>query len=140
MAFPTLGVPRRRTEFWVVLPAVVMIFADAIVTLALQPAAYWAESFLNRTEDSPLGSALLAGHPAWFAVFVVLWAAFVVLLVGRLRDPWKHMLALTIVVGHTAGLYSWLGHRIYFLTLPLFLFVGIMTIACWQQAQPGSLR
>ena len=86
-------------------------------------------------EQSPLGAVILGGHPAFFAGFILIWVLIVVLLVARLRHPWNKAMALAVVVGHTAGIYGWLVLRNYWYTIPTFILVGILTVACWQKAE-----
>lgn len=125
---------QRRPRFWIVLPALLLILADAALTLLFQPASYWNLAYINRIETSPLGSAILARHPALFAAFILAWILAVVLLQLLLREPWNRASALAVVVGHTAGIYGWLVTRDYWFTIPTFVLVGILTVACWRTA------
>ena len=59
---------------------------------------------------------------------------------ARLPHPWNKALALAVVVGHTAGIYGWLALRNYWYTIPTFILVGILTVACWQKAEPLGER
>jgi hypothetical protein len=125
----------QPARFWIVLPAVILILADTLMTFLFQPASYWAEGYANRVEQSPLGAAILGGHPTLFAGFILIWILIVVLLVARLRHPWNKAMALAVVAGHTAGIYGWLVLRNYWYTIPTFILVGILTVACWQKAE-----
>jgi hypothetical protein len=86
-------------------------------------------------ETSPLGAAALSLHPAAFALVILVYLAVVVALVLRLGQPWNRALALSVVVGHTAGIYGWFVIRNYWYAIPTFLLVGIMTVLSWQRAE-----
>jgi hypothetical protein len=118
-----------------VLPAVLLIVGDGVVTLLLQPAAYWTESYALAIERSPLGLRVLTTHPVAFVIFMLIWLVFIVAVVELLHRPWNRALVLTVVVGHTAGLYGWLAPRNYWATLPMFVIVGVMTTLCWSKAE-----
>jgi hypothetical protein len=139
---PARPVPRLtdRARFWVVLPSTLLILADLMVTLVLQPASYWAGVYRDRSERSPLGAALLTAHPAVFTFFMLGYAVVVILLVSYLRRPWDRALALAVVVGHTAGIYGWLAPRNYWSMIPFFLLVGALTVLCWRRADASPER
>ena len=35
-------------RFWIVLPAVILLLADTLMTFLFQPTSYWAEGYANR--------------------------------------------------------------------------------------------
>jgi hypothetical protein len=121
-------------SLWIVLPSVVVTLADWVATFIFQPIAYWAGTFAARNEISPLGNGLLSIHPVAFSVFMVIYIIFIVVLVFLLKPPWNKVVALTVVVGHTAGIYGWLKDRCYWSAMPVFFLVGLMTVFCWQKA------
>ena len=124
----------RQPRFWIGLPAILLIMADAATTLAFQSRSYWAGRYTDQIETSPLGAAFLGWHPALFAFSILVWALFIVALLAWLPRPLNKALSLAVVVGHTAGIYGWLVLRNYWYVIPVFLFVGILTVACWQRA------
>jgi hypothetical protein len=105
-----------------------------VTTFILQPSIYWTGAYQTHEEISPLGSAILRIHPAAFAAFISAWAIIVLLLVGLLREPWNRVIALAVVVGHTAGIYGWLDVRSYWSTIPIFIAVAAITVLCWRKA------
>jgi hypothetical protein len=131
---------RRRTSFWLVLPAIVCTLADWAATFIFQPPAYWTGAFEARSEISPLGRGLLSIHPVAFSVFMIAWILIIVILVFTLKNPWNKVVALVVIIGHTAGIYGWLKDRSYWSAFPVFLFVGLMTVLCWQKADENHRR
>jgi hypothetical protein len=129
-----------RERFWVVLPSTLLILADLIVTLVLQPVSYWAGVYSDRAERSPLGAAMLTAHPALFPLFMLGYLVVVIVLVSCLRRPWDRALALAVVVGHTAGIYGWLAPRNYWSMIPMFLLIGALTVLCWRRADASPER
>jgi hypothetical protein len=124
----------RRPRFWIVLPAILLILADAAVTFLFQPSIYWTGAYQDYEEISPLGSAILRIHPAAFIAFILVWVAIVLLIVALVREPWNRVVSLAVIIGHTAGIYGWLDGRSYWSTIPIFIAVAALTILCWRQA------
>ena len=122
-------------RFWIVLPAAILILADGMLTFLFQPTSYWADGYANRIERSPLGAAILGSHPALFAGFILIWILLVVLLVARLHPsgtrlwPWPSLWDTR--PASTGGLVE----RNYWYTIPTFILVGVLTVACWQKAE-----
>ena len=126
---------RHLASLWLVLPAVVVTLADWAVTFFLQPPAYWTGAFEARSEISPLGYRLLGIHPLVFSAFMAIYILVIVALVLFLKSPWNKVVALVVIVGHTAGIYGWLKDRSYWSAIPVFFLVGLMTVLCWQKAE-----
>jgi hypothetical protein len=125
---------RHHASLWLVLPAIVVTLADWAVTFFFQPPAYWTGAFEARSEISPLGHGLLGIHPLVFSAFMVIYILVIVALVIFLKSPWNKVVALVVVIGHTAGIYGWLKDRSYWSAMPVFFLVGLMTVLCWQKA------
>jgi len=66
---------------------VLLILADAALTLLFQPESYQNLCYINRIDTSPLGSAILARHPALLAALILVWILVVVLLVCSWANP-----------------------------------------------------
>jgi hypothetical protein len=129
---------RDRRRFWILLPGLLMILLDLGVTLYFQPADYWQADYDLTTEKSPLGILLMRFHPAAFLAFMVAYIMVCAGLILRLPTPWNRVIGLALVVGHTAGVYSWLGNRIYWAMIAVFLIIATVTIFSWQQAREHS--
>jgi hypothetical protein len=129
---------RRLTSLWIVLPAIVVTLADWAVTFIFQPPIYWSGAFEARSEISPLGHGLLGIHPLAFSAFMVIYILVIVALVLFLKSPWNKVVALVVIVGHTAGIYGWLKDRNYWSAFPVFFLVGLMTVLCWQKADEDT--
>jgi hypothetical protein len=131
-------IPRARRlwhyRFWILLPAIVMILLDVGVTMYFQPQDYWQVNYELTTETSPIGVFLLHIHPAAFFGFMFTYIVVLGFLITLLPIPWNRILALAIVVGHTAGVYSWVRHRNYWLVIGIFILVAAFTVFSWQRA------
>ncbi len=128
---------RRRPfghRFWILLPGLLMILFDLGVTLYFQPPEYWQASYDLTTERSPIGMLLMRFHPVAFFAFMAGYIAVCAGLVLWLPSPWHRIVALALVVGHTAGVHSWLGHRVYWVMIVVFLLISAVTVFSWQKA------
>jgi hypothetical protein len=125
----------RRYRLWILLPAIAMILFDVGVTIYFQPQDYWQVSYDLTTEKSPIGMVLMRIHPAAFLVFMFAYITVVTLLVSWLPVPWHKIIALALVVGHTAGVYSWVRHRSYWAVIGIFILVAAFTVFSWQRAE-----
>jgi hypothetical protein len=126
---------RHRYRFWILLPAILMILFDVGVTLLFQPPEYWRSNYDLTTEKSPFGIILLRFHPAAFLAYIFIYIVVIAFLVFWLSTPWHKITALAVVVGHTAGVFSWLGHRIYWEMIVIFIVIAAVTVYSWQRAE-----
>jgi hypothetical protein len=131
-------VPRARRlwhyRFWTLLPAIAMILFDLGLTIIFQPREYWQGSYGLTTEKSPIGVFLLSIHPAVFLIVMLIYIGIVTLLIFQLPIPWNRIIALALVVGHTAGVYSWIRSRNYWAVIVIFLAIAAVTVFAWQRA------
>jgi hypothetical protein len=126
--------PLFAARAWIVLPAIVLTLADAALTLAAQPAAYWAGDYLLAQEYSPWAAVLLYIHPSAFGAFMIAWAGLAVLVGVLLNEPWNKVWILMIVMGHTTGTFSRLEELNYTPALIVFLAAALLTIFSWRRA------
>jgi hypothetical protein len=87
---------------------VLLSLTDWALTLAGQPAAYWAGDYSQANELSPTFHNLLGGHPALFVLGVLAWVASFVALIVLLPNTPAVMLSLAVAFGHANGAASWL--------------------------------
>jgi len=132
-------VPRARRiwhyRFWTLVPALAMILFDLGITLYFQPPEYWRGNYVLTTDKSPVGLFLLSIHPAAFLMFMVIYVSVVVATIIWLPIPWNRIVALAIVVGHSAGVYSWMETRNYWAVIAIFLVIAAITVFAWQRAE-----
>lgn len=93
---------------WSAVPAVVLILADAGLTLTSQPAGYWAGDRAAADEVNPLARPLLERGPWPFGAAAVGWAGLVAAVVTRWRHPAAGWLAVGVAAAHAVGGASWL--------------------------------
>ena len=125
----------RRLRFWILLPALAMILFDLGLTMYFQPQEYWQVSYDLTSERSPIGTFLLSFHPNAFLAFMFAYISVITLLVFWLPGPWHKIISLALVVGHTAGVYSWISHRSYWSVILIFIVVAAFTEFSWQRAE-----
>ena len=94
-----------RIPLW--LSPLTVYAADILLTLAGQPAEYWAGDHSTVREANPLAAGLLVIHPAAFVAAAVVWATVFLLLI-RTGRPWAVVVAFVLTVGHAVGAASWL--------------------------------
>ena len=127
----------KSNRIWIMIPAMALALADAGITLVFQSSDYWNQGFHLAVENNPLGRALMVLHPAVFLVGIVVWILIVTGLVLWLPHPWEHIVALTVILGHTWGVSIWLyqnASSAYWFRMSLFLVIALVTTACWRTA------
>ena len=123
--------PADHVRFLV--PAVLCYAADIGVTLAGQPAEYWAGDYAAVHEINPLARALLKTHPMLFLAAATAWAAvFTILIVYWRYGAW---VAVALTVGHTVGAATWLvriGPWGWLLAVAYLAAVSQFARRCWR--------
>jgi hypothetical protein len=126
---------RRQNRFWILFPAIFLLLLDVLVTYWYQPAEYWRVSYAYTTEGSPHGLLLMRYHPLAFLAFMIAYVLVVAFLVYRLPAPWHKVISLAVVIGHTAGVHSWLSNRHYWLMIFNFILFAAITLFSWEKAE-----
>lgn len=131
----TNGDAGRRVRL--VLPAAVLILADAGLTLAGQPAAYWAGDRAEAVEANPLARPLLERGPWAFAAVAVGWAGLVAAVVIGWRHPAVGWLAVGMAAAHAVGGASWVVRAGRWGAAAAVAYLGVAAWAsawCWRRA------
>lgn len=120
---------------------------DASLTLIGQSAEYWQGQRTFANETSPTFHYLLTVHPAAFAVGMAVWAAIFVVVLLLLPDTLALMMSVAIVLGHTAGVATWMyGHfKFSYQTCNALFLLAAVAIAMgvrwgWQASPNKPLR
>ena len=132
----------KSNRIWITIPAIGLALADAGVTLLFQSSDYWNHGFHLAVENNPLGRALMVLHPAVFLAGIAVWILIVAGLVLWIPHPWEHIVALTVILGHTWGVSIWLyqnASSAYWFRMSLFLVIALVTTACWRTAGISSV-
>src|SRR4051812_46742764 len=95
----------RRVRLWVGPAAACAV--DVVVTLACQPAEYWAGDRGAADELNPVGYWLLSLNPWAFAVGAVLLIGLYVLLIERLTPSLARVASFVILFLHALGAACW---------------------------------
>ena len=127
----------RQNRFWILAPGVFVLLLDVLITYLLQPAEYWRLGYEYTTEGSPHGFLLMRYHPLAFLAFILAYILVVGILVYRLPAPWHKVIALAVVIGHTAGIHTWLRHRYYWLMIFNFILFAAITLFSWHKGEVG---
>jgi len=125
----------QRYRFWILLPAITMILFDVVATIYFQPQAYWQTSYELTTEKSLIGLILMRFHPGAFFTYIFVYIGVIAFLVFWLPAPWDRIITLAVVIGHTVRVYSWLGNRIYWAMIVMFIIIAMVTVFSWQRAE-----
>ncbi len=101
----TMAVSKRT---WMCAGPVVMVVADAALTLVGQAPEYWLDGYSAVREDNAIGHWLLELHPVAFLLGVVLWTVLFAAAIHRLPIGWARVLAFGVMFGHAFGAATWL--------------------------------
>lgn len=98
-----------RSRLWLLAPAAALYAGDVGLTLAGQPAAYWAGDYRSAVEANPIAYPLLARGPWPFVGLAAGWLAVLSAVVVRWRHPAAGWLAVLVAAAHAVGGASWLA-------------------------------
>lgn len=128
-----MGLSRRT---WLLAPAAGLCAADVGLTLAGQPAEYWAGDYATAVEVNPVAYALLAVGPGVFVAFAVCWLAVLAAVVLRWPHPLGGWLAVGVAIVHAIGGSSWLAHSGGWGLVAASVYLAVAAQAstwCWRQ-------
>jgi hypothetical protein len=124
---------------WFCLPVLFCMAADAGVSLACQPAAYWANPAALREGNSAWAVLMAKGPAAFiggFVVYGIVVAALLVWLTGALQK----VLGMFVLLAHSYGAASWchveLPSRTYWWALVGLLLAEAVTFALYWHLSP----
>src|SRR5262249_31947726 len=115
-----------RRKWWLCVAPASVCALDAAVTLAFQPAAYWAGQFDKVGELSPLDRWMLLQHPLVFVAWVCTWITAFSLVLLWLPTRASLALAVMLILGNATGASSWVNERLpggFWISYGLFLLI-----------------
>lgn len=130
------------SRLWLLLPALILYSIDVTMTLAGQPAEYWAGDYERVIEYNPIARALLVYHPGLFAGAAVAWALVVAAFVLWVRHPLARWVAILLTVGCAVGGSSWLvrtGSTGWLFAAVYLVVASWLTGVCWRRSQAGAV-
>ena len=130
----------EKSRLWVCVAPVALCLLDQSVTLAYQPAQYWAGDYLQAQEACPPFRWLLQSHPLAFEAGVAIWIAAFAVVIFALPRRAARTVALALVIGHTWGASSWIHEFVpagYWVVIALFIGSAALTVATWDRADRG---
>ncbi len=81
---------------------------DGCLTLALQPAEYWKQSYQHLNEASPLWAAFLSRSPLAYVAAAAVYLTIVYALIWFLPKRAAFVASLTVSLWHIVGASSWI--------------------------------
>ncbi len=126
-----------RPSLWLLLPAVCLYAGDLSLTLAGQPASYWAGDYTTVTEYNPVWSPLLSRHPLLFVAGAITVLAVFATIILKWRHPLAAWLAVGVALGSAIGGSSWFARHGTAGWLLAVLYLSAATYLsrlCWRRA------
>jgi hypothetical protein len=126
----------RSKRLWLCVAPVVLCVLDNALTLAGQPARYWAGDYASREEFNPVMAWALERHPLVLAAqttaWILLFCALIVVLPLRLAK----VLALALSFGNATGAGHWMTWKfdLYWLYPIHFLASAALVVWTWEKA------
>jgi len=123
----------------------VLTLADAVLTLAGQPAAYWRD-FAKADEAFPAFAELLHIHPAAFLAAALAWIAAYCLVIRALPRWPSLVVSVSFMTGHFVGCLTWLLLRFHIpfpcvlLLFPLFASAVVFLVHGVTKGQVFRIR
>lgn len=134
-----MGKLRRRLIGLCVVPVLLAVL-DGSVTLAGQPAAYWAGDYSQAREGTPGFRALLAYGPGAYGAGLAAWVLAFVGMILLLPPTPALAVCLVFTLGHTVGAFSWINRLPHDRELPIAInaaaAVGLALGIRWGWACP----
>ncbi len=121
---------------WLCLPPFALCMLDQGITLYGQGPAYWAGNYSLAKEGNPWFLWLMRRHPLAFEAGIFAWVAVFSLVILALPRRAAMTVSIAIVLGHTWGAATWLGHLFrsgHWLILGLFLASAIVIVGSWER-------
>jgi hypothetical protein len=107
---------------------VLLCLLDTALTLAGQPAAYWAGDHPAACEANPVAAWLLRAHPGAFLSGVAGLLVLYVVLIERLPPSLARVAVFVIVFLHALGASSWLLPHGF---AGLLAAAGLLAVSSW---------
>ncbi len=115
-----MGNVRRRLVGLCVVPVLLAVL-DGSVTLAGQPAAYWAGDYSQAREGTPGFRVLLTHGPAAYVAGLGVWVLAFVGMILLLPSTLALAVCLQFTLGHAIGAFSWINRLPHGRELPVFV-------------------
>jgi hypothetical protein len=125
-------------------PCLLALALDAMLTMCGQPDGYWAGNYSQTTEGSPIFRQFFVLGPVAAIAGNAAWAGVLIGLILLLPEALAVSLSLTVVFGHTAGAYTWLGGGIsagWFQTAHGMVLAAAVVLGvglCWCLREPSQ--
>ena len=109
---------------------------DVGLTLAGQPAAYWAGDYTAANEANPIARPALTHGPMMFAGFGLLWWASLAAFITVVRPGMAVRMAILMAVAHAIGGAAWLARYGPWGWVAVVVYLAIAaegSVWCWRQ-------
>lgn len=133
----------EKSKLWLCLPFFLLFLVDAGITLAGQPAEYWAGNREYANEAFPVFAWGLKNGPWTFVLLCMAWLAMFCALIVFIPHVLSEILSLALVNGHTWGAMTWLAYDLeldYHFCLLFFVFSASAFILSYYRWKAGHQR
>ncbi len=96
------------SRLWLLAPAAALYAGDVALTLAGQPADYWAGAYGSALEANPVAHPLLSRGPGLFVAVAAAWLATLSTVVVTWRHSLAGWVAVVVAGAHAVGGACWL--------------------------------
>ncbi len=127
----------NRPKLLLCLPPMVLALLDGGITLALQPAEYWKQSYQYLNEASPLWATFLSRSPLAYVAAAAVYLAIVCALIWFLPKRAAFVASLTVCLWHIVGASSWilgLGPTGYWGGTLCLIVIAFLLLRTWEMA------
>jgi hypothetical protein len=124
-------------RWWLCIAPAAACVLDAGLTLAYQPADYWAGRFGAVNEVSPIDRWMLLRHPLAFVAWVATWITAFSFAIRYLPTRAGMAVALTLILGNVSGAYSWVSWRVpagFWVGDGIDLLIAGLVVVTWAKA------
>ncbi len=129
-----------RRRLWLLAPAAGLYAADIALTLAGQPAEYWAGEYASADEANPVAHVLMAHSPWLFLGLATCWLTIFSAAVLLWRHHAAGWLAVGLTFAHAVGGGSWLTRIESFGMIAAAAYIAAAAQAaswCWRRSAAG---
>jgi len=118
---------RRTTKLLLMVPALWASLFDILITIVLQPKAYWNGDLGAGNEGNPIGSFFMKNHISGIFVISIFWLVLIGLLGYYLPRQLAKIFLMFVLIAHSYGASTWLSNKFgFWYAMAFILFNSIL--------------
>jgi len=118
---------RRTTKLLQMVPALWASLFDILITIVLQPKAYWNGDLSAGNEGNPIGSFFMKNHISGIFVISIFWLVLIGLLGYYLPRQLAKIFLMFVLIAHSYGASTWLSSKFgFWYAMAFILFNSIL--------------